>query len=71
MTAGEQLIERGVQRGMKTGKEQLLLKLLRARFGAFSDATAARIHAADSTQLDAWFDRALTAATLEDVLDGV
>ncbi len=67
MTAGEQLIERG----MKVGQEKSLLKLLRARFGALSDAATARIHAADSTQLDAWLDRVLTAANLDDVLDGV
>jgi hypothetical protein len=71
MTAGEQLIERGVERGRKAEQERSVLKLLRARFGPLSDATAARIHAADSTRLDAWFDRALTAATLDDVLDGV
>jgi hypothetical protein len=67
MTAGEQLIERG----MKVGQEKILLKLLRARFGALPDAAAARIHAADSARLDAWADRVLTAATLDDVLDGV
>jgi predicted transposase YdaD len=75
MTAGEQLIERGMkaglEKGRKEGQEQSLLKLLRARFGALSEAAAARIHAADSTRLDAWFDRALTAATVDDVLDGV
>ena len=67
MTAGEQLIERG----MKVGQEKSLLKLLRSRFGALPDATAAQIHLADSARLDAWFDRALTAATLDDVFDGV
>jgi hypothetical protein len=67
MTAGEQLIERG----RKAEQERSVLKLLRARFGALSDAAAARIHAADSTRLDTWFDRALTATTLDDVLDGV
>jgi hypothetical protein len=66
MTAGEQLIERG----RKDGQERSLLKLLRARFGALPDAAATRIHAADSTRLDAWLDRVLTAATLDDVLDG-
>ena len=66
MTAGEQLIERG----KKTGQEQSLVKLLRARFGALPEAAAARIRAANSAQLDAWFDRALTATVLNDVLDG-
>jgi predicted transposase YdaD len=74
MTAGEQLIERGrkdgLEKGLRAGQEQILLKLLRARFGALPDAAAARIHAADSARLDAWADRVLTAATLDDVLDG-
>jgi hypothetical protein len=65
MTAGEQLIERG----RKAGQEQSLVKLLCSRFGALPETVAARIRAANSAQLDAWFDRALTAATLHDVLD--
>ena len=78
MTAGEQLIERGrkdglekgLERGLKNGQEQSLVKLLRSRFGALPEAALAWIHAADSSRLDAWFDRALSAATLDDVFDG-
>jgi hypothetical protein len=70
MTAGEQLIERGKKDGLKIAQEQLLTKLLRARFGAFPDAIAARIHAADSERLETWFDRALTAAALDEVFAG-
>ena len=65
MTAGEQLIERG----KKEAEQRYLLKLLGRRFGALSDAITARIQSADSSQLSDWFDRAITAATLEDVLD--
>ena len=67
MTAGEQLIERG----RKDALERSVLRLLRTRFGALPDAAARRIRAADSARLDAWLDRVLTAATLDDVLDGV
>ena len=74
MTAGEQLIERGrkdrLEKGLETGHEQSLVKLLRARFGALPEAAVTRIRAANSAQLDVWFDRALTAVTLQDVLDG-
>jgi hypothetical protein len=78
MTAGEELIERGRRDGielgrrdgMKEGEQQYLLRLLRARFGALPEAAVTRIRGAESAQLDAWFDRALTAATLQDVLDG-
>jgi hypothetical protein len=66
MTAGEVLIERG----RKEMQEGNLLKLLRSRFGALPETTAARIHAADTSRLGEWFDRALRAATLEEVLDG-
>ena len=48
-----------------------LLKVLRARFGELPDAATARIHAADSAQLDAWFDRVLAAVSLDDVLDSI
>jgi hypothetical protein len=71
MTAGEQLIERGRKEGVKAERERSVLKLLRARFGALPEAAVARIHAADSNRLDVWLDRLLSAATLDDVLDGV
>jgi hypothetical protein len=38
--------------------------------GARDLGAGARVRAADSAQLEAWFDRAITAATLDDVLDG-
>jgi len=70
MTAGEQLIERGRKEGERKGEERSLLKLLRARFGTLPEAAVARVYAADTTRLDAWLDRVLTAATLDEVLDG-
>ena len=81
MTAGEQLIERGrkdglekgmkdaLDKGMKAAGEASLLKLLRARFGAVPEAVGAKIHAANSALLGAWVDRALSATTLDTVLD--
>jgi flagellar biosynthesis/type III secretory pathway protein FliH len=71
MTAGEQLIERGRKEGLEKGlkkSQEILMKLLRARFDALPEAAAARIHAATSAQLDVFFDRVLTAPTLDDVL---
>jgi hypothetical protein len=70
MTAGEQLIERGIKVGLEKGQQRLLVKLLCSRFGVLPDATLARIHTADSTRLDTWFDRALTASSLDAVFDG-
>ncbi|AUX43495.1 uncharacterized protein SOCE26_049440 [Sorangium cellulosum] len=72
VTAGEQLIERGRQEGLRKGRQEgqrdMLLKLLRGRFGALPDDAVARVQAADLPQLDRWFDRGLTAATLAEVL---
>lgn len=60
--------DRGRQAGLKMGARNLLLKLLRARFGALPAAAEARIQAADAAKLDAWAERVLTAATLDEVL---
>ena len=58
----------GRDEGLRAGACNALLKLLRTRFGALPDAAAARIQAADTSQLDLWIDRVLTAASLDDVL---
>ena len=68
MTAGDWFEERGRKEGRNEGVRATLLKLLRARFGAVPEAAGARIEAADSSQLDEWFDRALGAASLDEVL---
>lgn len=75
VTAGEQLIERGRLKGLQEGLQEglqtarnMLLKLLRTRFGALPDDAVARVQAADSAQLDLWAERVLTAATLAEVL---
>lgn len=60
--------DRGRQAGVTTGARNLLVKLLRKRFGALPAAAEARIQAADAAQLEAWADRVLTAATLDEVL---
>jgi flagellar biosynthesis/type III secretory pathway protein FliH len=75
MTAAEQLMERGRQQGLDRGREQgreqgrkeMLLDLLRERFGALPDAIVARVAAADMAQLVVWSKRVLTAPTLDDV----
>ena len=60
--------DEGRDEGLKIGARNLLLKLLRTRFGALPEAAAARIQAADAAQLDVWAERVLTASTLDDVL---
>jgi hypothetical protein len=46
----------------------MLLELLRTRFGELSGAAIARVNAADVAQIDLWFERALSAPKLADVL---
>jgi hypothetical protein len=67
MTVADWLRSEGRKEGLEEGQRQSLLKLLRARFGDVPEATVARIQAAGAAQLGAWFDRALTAAALDEV----
>lgn len=64
VTAGEILIERGRQEKHR----ELLLKLLRSRFGALPEEVVMRVNNAELAQLDVWFERGLTATALDAVL---
>ena len=64
MTAGEQLMERG----RNAERREILLELLRERFGTVSEPVEARIRAADPALLKRWLLRVVTAPTLADVL---
>ena len=67
MTAGQRLIEQGRQQGRQQGIQELLL-LVRQRFGDVVDAhVEQRIAAASLDQLDAWFSRVVSAATLAEL----
>lgn len=74
LSAADQLIERGIERGIEKGRTQerraMLLRLLGRRFGAVPAEIAARVDAAALAELEAWFDRAIVAATLDDVFGG-
>ena len=78
MTAADQLMERGREQGLKQGVEQvveqgrreMLLDLLRERFGALPNAAVARVTAAGLAELRAWSKRVLTAPGLDDVFGG-
>jgi hypothetical protein len=67
MTAAEQLEERGRQKGELAGRREMLLDLLRERFGPLPDATVARVGASDMAQLVVWTKRILTAPALDDI----
>jgi predicted transposase/invertase (TIGR01784 family) len=72
MTAGQQIFDQGLQQGIERGRQQggqeMLLRLLRDRFGDAVDAQVEhRIATASLEQLQAWTPRILIAATLADV----
>lgn len=71
VNAAEQLREEGRREGLLEGRRTLLLKLLGVRFGGLSNAATARVNSADSTELDVWAERVLTAGTLAEVLGDV
>lgn len=60
--------EREMDRRGRETERRVLLRLLRQRFGELPAAVVARIEAAEMPELDAWVDRVVTAARLEDVL---
>jgi len=60
---------RGEARGKVQGKREALLLQLRHRFGRLPAVATARIENAAAGELDVWFGRVLTAASLDDVLE--
>src|SRR5882724_3405696 len=65
VTAGQELIEQGRKQGIQQGIQQQLLRLVRQRFGAEVDPQIEqRIATASVEQIEIWFGRVLTAATL-------
>lgn len=61
---------KGRAEGEAKGRVKLLVRLLRRKFGDIPPTVASRIQTAGITQLDAWSDRLLEAASLEDVFEG-
>ena len=67
--------EEGMQDGMEKGREEgrqeaqreLLEQLLMVRFGSLPVRAVARLAGADSAQLAVWFQRGVTASTLDAV----
>jgi len=64
----EQGLQQGVQIGVQRGESLALQKLLTRRFGAIPSDIAIRIAAASIEEIDAWFDQAIDADCLDDVL---
>lgn len=71
-TMAEYLMEQGERRGERRGetnaKREAVLKLLRLRFDAVPESVTSRITSIRSlSRLDALFEKAVTAQTLEDI----
>ncbi|MFE8602002.1 RpnC/YadD family protein [Archangium violaceum] len=63
--------EEGLQQGLSRGRAEDVLRILTARGVLVDEAARQRIlTCSDVSRLDRWFDRALNATTLSDVLDG-
>jgi predicted transposase/invertase (TIGR01784 family) len=72
MTAGQRLIEQGRQQGVEQGRQQghqeMLLRLLRQRFGHAVNANVEqRIATASVEQIETWSARVLSAATISEL----
>jgi predicted transposase YdaD len=61
-------LEEGREQGREQGKAEYLLKIIDARRIAVTDQERQQVTSCtDLTQLDQWFDRALTATTAADI----
>jgi hypothetical protein len=68
VTAADQLREQGREQGREQASREIVLRQLRAKFGALPDAVVAQVMAADMERLWAWTERVITAPTLDDAL---
>jgi hypothetical protein len=70
----QQLRDEGERKGRREGRveghSELLLKLLRVRFGELPEGIAKRVATAALDQIDRWGERVLTAASLDEVFAG-
>jgi hypothetical protein len=67
MTAAEQLREEGHKEGHEQSQRENLLMLLNQRFGPLPEPALDRIRRAELAQLQRWFERGITAESLEAV----
>jgi len=60
-------IEEGLKEGLKEGRAEMLLELLETRFGMPDDIRKRVGKCTDETQVKAWFKRAISASSLDEV----
>ena len=71
MTGADILRQEGEARGKAQGRVELLLRLLRAKFGEVPSEAEERLHSASVEQLDTWAERLLTAESVEEALANI
>lgn len=73
LTTADRLRREGLERGLEEGRlrtqRRNLRRLLDARLGSVPSDLDARIEAAELSRLETWFERALTAASLDAVFE--
>ncbi len=74
MTLAERLRQEGEQKGVEKGRQEerndLFNRLLLKRFGEIRDPhIQARLQNASPDQINRWFDRALEARSIDEVID--
>ena len=67
MTTAEMLRAEGEARGEARGLAKALVHMLTVKFGPLPDDVLQKVHAAASSQVEAWTERAVTAETLNQV----
>ncbi|MCG8420795.1 MAG: DUF4351 domain-containing protein, partial [Proteobacteria bacterium] len=60
--------DEGRDEGRQAGQRAIVLRLLTKRFGPLPPAALERIEQADTSTLEHWADRLLTADSLDEVL---
>ncbi len=61
-------MEKGIERGRIQALAELLLRQLALRFGDVPDAVGERVRGASASELEAWAEAVLVAASLDEVL---
>jgi hypothetical protein len=64
-------IEQGIEQGIAQGEAQMLLRAMTAHGLTVTEDIRLRVTAcADLAQVELWFDRAMTATTIDEVFEG-
>lgn len=72
MTGGEELIERGFQKGMQKGRDEgsrgTFILVIRHRFGALPPSAEERIQAASAADIERWIASLETSRSIDELL---